>query len=821
MWSFSRKYLLIIPLLLAGGLLDAQTEDCADGIDNDGNGLVDLADPDCDCQSRDLLAVIQTDDPSCAGVSLTALFPGTLNLQWYRNDTAIIGATNEVLEFTGNPDGVEFGLRYTRNGECNATRELIFVEGGCPKEDCNNGLDDDGDGLVDLNDVLDCDCSTAPEITEGNLIPNPSFEARRDLPECEGCYFSGEMFPCVDVWRPGNSVTTIEHVLRCYAERISSPFLSYVNVGSNSSLIGGFAAYSASQVTTIETATVALLEPTIPGAEYRLEFSLDIAGGDIIDSAEFVPGEVFQNVTWYYSAVADSTPYQFLGRDSVIFGSDWENWTPLDSVAIRVDRIRQLERFRIDFTAPAEPIRYLAFGGAITQELQQARRFFDFEFYWVLDAVELRQVLAPAVFPEDLDVSVTRSAVVENAGGEDCQRGLLLTAVEDPNYQYQWYRDGVALPGATNVELTIPSAEVDGSTYRLRIQSGDACRISEPLVARPPEPFELNFVIDSLRCGGDADGRIAALVEPAVAVQRFTWRAADGTILGETPVLEGLDTSQVNLRIEDAFGCPYDYTFQLPQPPPLALTAEAESVVCSDNDGNGRVRVDFSGGMAPYTFFLNEEEVPRQRSYRRPAGTYRVRVVDAIGCAVESATVEIIEPNPFDLSLRLPTNRVSLGQTIPLNVTSNRSLEAASFSWSPEGWLDCADCPAPLAFPTASDTLRLTVTDADGCFRSAAAAVTVLPTREVFIPNAISPNGDGVNDDFRVFFGPAVQRVQALEVYDRWGGLLYTGAGNTARWPGPETDLDTLRSGVYLYRAVLRYVDGEVRVRTGTVTVIR
>ncbi|MTB50070.1 gliding motility-associated C-terminal domain-containing protein [Lewinella sp. W8] len=821
MFPIPPRFLLIILLFFGAGVLGAQSENCADGVDNDGNGLVDLADPDCDCRSRDLLAIVETMDLSCGGVRLTALFPGSLDLQWYRNDTAIVGATGDTLTFVGNPEGVEFGLRYARDGECNVTRELIFVAGGCSKEDCANGRDDDGDGLVDLNDVLDCDCSTVPEITEGNLIPNASFEARRDLPECQGCYFSGEMLPCVDAWLPGNSITTIEHVLRCYAQRINSPFLPYVDLGSNASLIGGFAAYEATQITTIETAMVELREPTVPGGTYRLTFNLDIAGGDLIEMSSMLSGEVFQNLSWYYSAVPDSTPYRFRGRDSLIFGGDWDNWTPLDSVAIRVDRNRQLERFQIDFTAPAEPIRYLAFGGAMTQALQQAEVFFDYEIYWVLDAVDLRQVLPPRVRPEDIDASVTRRAIVENAGGEACRRGLLLTGREGPDYRYQWYRDGVALPGATAMSLSIPSDEMDGRTYQLRVEAGDACRLSAPQIARPPEPFAVSFSIDSLQCGGDTNGRIVPLVEPASAVTSYVWRGRSGTVLGEQPVLEALDTSLVRLRLEDSLGCPYDYEFQLPQPPPLSLTTGAEPVLCTDADGNGRVLVDFSGGTGPFTFFLNEAGVPRQRAYRVPRGTYRVRVVDATGCAVVADPVEVVEPNPFTLELRLPTTRVNLGQRLSVDYVTNRSLEDATFSWSPEGWFDCTDCPSPRALPTATDTLKLRVRDADGCVRLAAAPVTVLPTREVYLPNAITPNGDGINDRFRAYLGPAVRRVQSLEIYDRWGGLRYAGVGDAAAWPEPTTDLNTVSGGVYTYRISLRYVDGEVRQRTGTITVIK
>jgi large repetitive protein len=55
---------------------------------------------------------------------------------------------------------------------------IVFVSGTClSQEICNNGIDDDGNGLIDLNDP-ECICNQL-QIT--SLIPNPSFE---DFTQC-------------------------------------------------------------------------------------------------------------------------------------------------------------------------------------------------------------------------------------------------------------------------------------------------------------------------------------------------------------------------------------------------------------------------------------------------------------------------------------------------------------------------------------------------------------------------------------------------------------------------------------------------------------
>jgi hypothetical protein len=60
---------------------------------------------------------------------------------------------------------------------------LFLTLNASAQEVCSNGLDDDNDGLIDLNDNLDCDCINISTETFGiNFLPNPSFEEYNCLP---------------------------------------------------------------------------------------------------------------------------------------------------------------------------------------------------------------------------------------------------------------------------------------------------------------------------------------------------------------------------------------------------------------------------------------------------------------------------------------------------------------------------------------------------------------------------------------------------------------------------------------------------------------
>ncbi|MBK7740661.1 MAG: gliding motility-associated C-terminal domain-containing protein [Saprospiraceae bacterium] len=103
--------------------------------------------------------------------------------------------------------------------------------------------------------------------------------------------------------------------------------------------------------------------------------------------------------------------------------------------------------------------------------------------------------------------------------------------------------------------------------------------------------------------------------------------------------------------------------------------------------------------------------------------------------------------------------------------------------------------------------------------------VSVKNCEEFFIPNVFSPNHDGIND----YFGPtpseAIQLIERLAIFDRWGALLYeanniTANQETSMWDGTFRGRD-MNPGVYAYLIQLKMSDGKVRILKGSVTLVR
>ena len=92
---------------------------------------------------------------------------------------------------------------------------------------------------------------------------------------------------------------------------------------------------------------------------------------------------------------------------------------------------------------------------------------------------------------------------------------------------------------------------------------------------------------------------------------------------------------------------------------------------------------------------------------------------------------------------------------------------------------------------------------------------------QVYVPNAFSPNGDGINDTFVIECGEDVLLVDELIIFNRWGLRVFSATnfkpGDTAfEWHG-----DNALPDVYTYVVTVHYVDGESETRMGDVTLFK
>ncbi len=137
------------------------TEDCTDGFDNDGDGFIDCADSDC---KPSIISVTVT-QPTCAnktGGQIVIVATGSGTLSYSIKNEASWQSSNTFSNL-----GVgQYTIRVKNNNGCETkyTSAPVILDFGTCFEICNDGIDNDGDGLIDCDDPDCTDVGTSNEI---------------------------------------------------------------------------------------------------------------------------------------------------------------------------------------------------------------------------------------------------------------------------------------------------------------------------------------------------------------------------------------------------------------------------------------------------------------------------------------------------------------------------------------------------------------------------------------------------------------------------------------------------------------------------------
>lgn len=193
-------------------------------------------------------------------------------------------------------------------------------------------------------------------------------------------------------------------------------------------------------------------------------------------------------------------------------------------------------------------------------------------------------------------------------------------------------------------------------------------------------------------------------------------------------------------------------------------------------------------------------------------GNYTVTITAGVGCDTTIACE--VEAFPVPSILASPGNaRIAYGDSIILQAEG-----AFMYVWSPSGSLDTATKQFPVARPLQPTVYAVIGFNEEGCTDTGYVAIDIDYTMPVLIPNAFSPNGDGLNDRFRVE-GITYQRGM-ITIYNRYGQEVYRSDDPRQGWDGTCSGV-ACDGGTYYYLVELHYPDGKSKVYKGDVALLR
>lgn len=157
--------------------------------------------------------------------------------------------------------------------------------------------------------------------------------------------------------------------------------------------------------------------------------------------------------------------------------------------------------------------------------------------------------------------------------------------------------------------------------------------------------------------------------------------------------------------------------------------------------------------------------------------TYTVTTTDHRNCTA-TAAVNVTVPAAGVSITATPDSAIVLGQSVQLTALSSTAL---TYQWSPTEGLSNTSIYNPVATPDVTTNYCVTVTNEYNCTGSTCKTIELL-LPDIKVPDAFSPNADGVNDVFTIFEGNYAD-IQDIKIYNRWGEVVFTSPVNTA-WDG-------------------------------------
>lgn len=321
------------------------------------------------------------------------------------------------------------------------------------------------------------------------------------------------------------------------------------------------------------------------------------------------------------------------------------------------------------------------------------------------------------------------------------------------------------------------------------------------------DTFRIDFIelIDSIvithpRCPGDSNGQIEIIANSTSPNQ------IEYTINGiptEDSIISGLPGGIYIIELTDGF-CESSQEVRLraPQSPPL--NKEMQQWLCNDSC---EAWIHLRWGTVD-TLLQNLCE-----------GVYITTLTDSIGCTITDTSAIVVQHSLDNITAWADDTNLFLTQSTMLHTTQ---CNGCTYSWTPAETLNNPTSPTPTATPIDTTTYIVVVTDSTGCTKTDSVKINctelLCGPESIFIPNAFTPNSDGIND-YLEFKGKYIIDFH-FALFTRWGELVWESRNINDTWDGKYRD-NWCMPGVYMYTCKITCETGEETLLKGDITIIR
>lgn len=392
-----------------------------------------------------------------------------------------------------------------------------------------------------------------------------------------------------------------------------------------------------------------------------------------------------------------------------------------------------------------------------------------------------------------------------------------------PNYTYAWSNGGVgssgtatAVQGQNSMSVTVTDAQgcqatlgasaLAGSIPQAQFTVNPVCLGQPVAISNNPSNAYGSITLAQLNLGNgtttNGSGNLQ-FVYPSIGPWTLTqiiqteFGCADTT----TQTLTLFDLPQVNFGPMQAEGCS-----------PVCLTFTDQSSVQNSSitswewQDNGQ---SFANDSQPYACFSSP-------------GIHQIHlsVTSNEGCVASSAVPAqvTVYPNPT-ASFGITPQQVS-NAAPNVEITNSSQLGTQYMYFLPDGSIQTSSSFEYSNTDTGTHCIQLILATDYGCVDSATACYRVIPEYSLYVPNAFTPNGDGLNDMFQIK-GVGISDFD-MSVFDRWGVLLFHSTDLQKGWTGHHQETyQPVMQGVYVFKVEVKDIWNKYHSVVGKVHLIR
>ncbi|MBS1651580.1 MAG: gliding motility-associated C-terminal domain-containing protein [Bacteroidetes bacterium] len=282
---------------------------------------------------------------------------------------------------------------------------------------------------------------------------------------------------------------------------------------------------------------------------------------------------------------------------------------------------------------------------------------------------------------------------------------------------------------------------------------------------------------------------------------------------GSSALVNPPSTSQftvIGFNKVDSTACSVQKMITIPVVPNVTPTISNSQTVCLGTN----ITLSAGGGNT-YTWMpsigLNATNIQNVVCSATASNVYSVNITNNGACGSSATVAVFVAPTPTAYAGRDTTYNVD--DQIFISAVGSGSL-----TWISGENIVCSACPYTQVTPSQNSCYVIEVTNKYGCKADDEVCLIITDNFGIYIPNAFTPNGDGLNDTFNAKAYSILSF--KMDVFDRWGENLFTSNDITKGWDGTYKGA-LCKTDVYVYKVTYKGLDGKLYYKTGTVTLLK